>query len=202
MLVLVPTIQSPGRSQELRHRDGRGHEVRSGRGREEGEGLQDRSAAGGRRQIRGPPGGDRDVGDQRQVPRRRQAAAAAAERGRGGVPEGDEAASRRHLPRCAPASIGRTPRTRPRTPRCSSRPSPTPKRSSSRRSRTRPCGRPNARKQVETIQAAVTAGKWDEAKTNAGTLQQACGQCHGLPRALRRRVVRYKVAGRTQVVGA
>jgi cytochrome c556 len=36
-----------------------------------------------------------------------------------------------------------------------------------------------ARKQVETIQAAVTAGKWDEAKTHAGTLQQACAQCHG-----------------------
>jgi len=37
----------------------------------------------------------------------------------------------------------------------------------------------DARKQVETIQAAVTAGKWDEAKTHAGTLQQACAQCHG-----------------------
>jgi cytochrome c556 len=37
----------------------------------------------------------------------------------------------------------------------------------------------DARKQVETIQAAVTAGKWDEAKTHAGTLQRACAQCHG-----------------------
>ncbi len=37
----------------------------------------------------------------------------------------------------------------------------------------------DARKQVETIQAAVIAGKWDEAKTHAGTLQQACAQCHG-----------------------
>src|SRR3954465_5814142 len=37
----------------------------------------------------------------------------------------------------------------------------------------------DARKHVETIQAAVAAGKWDEAKTHAGTLQQACAQCHG-----------------------
>jgi hypothetical protein len=37
----------------------------------------------------------------------------------------------------------------------------------------------DARKHVETIQAAVTAGKWDEAKTTAGTLQQSCAQCHG-----------------------
>ena len=37
----------------------------------------------------------------------------------------------------------------------------------------------DARKHVESIQAAVTAGKWDEAKTTAGTLQQACAQCHG-----------------------
>jgi hypothetical protein len=36
-----------------------------------------------------------------------------------------------------------------------------------------------ARKHVETIQTAVAAGKWDEAKTTAGTLQQACGRCHG-----------------------
>ena len=36
-----------------------------------------------------------------------------------------------------------------------------------------------ARKHVETIQASVAAGKWDEAKTTAGTLQQACGRCHG-----------------------
>jgi cytochrome c556 len=37
----------------------------------------------------------------------------------------------------------------------------------------------DARKHVESIQAAVAAGKWDEAKATAGTLQQACGQCHG-----------------------
>lgn len=37
----------------------------------------------------------------------------------------------------------------------------------------------DARKHVESIQAAVTAGKWDEAKATAGTLQQACGNCHG-----------------------
>jgi hypothetical protein len=36
-----------------------------------------------------------------------------------------------------------------------------------------------ARKHVETIQTAVAAGKWEEAKTTAGTLQQACGRCHG-----------------------
>ena len=36
-----------------------------------------------------------------------------------------------------------------------------------------------ARKHVETIQTAVAAGKWDEAKTTAGTLQQSCGRCHG-----------------------
>jgi cytochrome c556 len=36
-----------------------------------------------------------------------------------------------------------------------------------------------ARKHVESIQASVAAGKWDEAKTTAGTLQQACGRCHG-----------------------
>jgi cytochrome c556 len=36
-----------------------------------------------------------------------------------------------------------------------------------------------ARKHVETIQASVAAGKWDEAKTTAGTLQQSCGKCHG-----------------------
>jgi cytochrome c556 len=36
-----------------------------------------------------------------------------------------------------------------------------------------------ARKHVESIQASVTAGKWDEAKTAVGTLQTACGRCHG-----------------------
>jgi len=28
-------------------------------------------------------------------------------------------------------------------------------------------------------QASVTAGKWDEAKATVGTLQTACGRCHG-----------------------
>jgi hypothetical protein len=37
----------------------------------------------------------------------------------------------------------------------------------------------DARKHVESIQAAVAAGKWEEAKTTAGTLQQACANCHG-----------------------
>jgi cytochrome c556 len=37
----------------------------------------------------------------------------------------------------------------------------------------------DARKHVESIQAAVTAGKFDEAKTTATTLQQACANCHG-----------------------
>ena len=36
-----------------------------------------------------------------------------------------------------------------------------------------------ARKHVESIQASVTAGKWDEAKATVGTLQTACGRCHG-----------------------
>jgi cytochrome c556 len=36
-----------------------------------------------------------------------------------------------------------------------------------------------ARKHVEAIQASVTAGKWDEAKATVGTLQTACGRCHG-----------------------
>ena len=37
----------------------------------------------------------------------------------------------------------------------------------------------DARLKVESIQAAVAAGKWDEAKTSAGTLGQACQTCHG-----------------------
>jgi cytochrome c556 len=37
----------------------------------------------------------------------------------------------------------------------------------------------DARKHVESIQAAVTAGKFDEAKATATTLQQACANCHG-----------------------
>jgi cytochrome c556 len=36
-----------------------------------------------------------------------------------------------------------------------------------------------ARKHVEAIQASVAAGKWDEAKATVGTLQTACGRCHG-----------------------
>jgi hypothetical protein len=36
-----------------------------------------------------------------------------------------------------------------------------------------------ARKHVESIQTSVAAGKWDEAKATATTLQQACGRCHG-----------------------
>jgi cytochrome c556 len=37
----------------------------------------------------------------------------------------------------------------------------------------------DARLKVESIQAAVSAGKWDEAKASAGTLGQACATCHG-----------------------
>jgi cytochrome c556 len=37
----------------------------------------------------------------------------------------------------------------------------------------------NARKEVEALQAAITAGNWNEAKTHAATVAQACGQCHG-----------------------
>jgi hypothetical protein len=40
----------------------------------------------------------------------------------------------------------------------------------------------NARKEVELVQAAIAAGKWDEAKTHAATVAQACGQCHGVYR--------------------
>src|SRR3954469_11075203 len=37
----------------------------------------------------------------------------------------------------------------------------------------------NARKEVEALQASITAGNWNEAKTHAATVAQACGQCHG-----------------------
>ena len=36
----------------------------------------------------------------------------------------------------------------------------------------------DAKAKVEGIQASIAAGKWDDAKTAAGTLQGACGQCH------------------------
>jgi hypothetical protein len=35
-----------------------------------------------------------------------------------------------------------------------------------------------ASKHTDTIDAAVTAGKWDDAKTAAGSLQQLCTSCH------------------------
>ncbi len=37
----------------------------------------------------------------------------------------------------------------------------------------------NARKEVEAVQAAIAAGKWDDAKAHAATVGQACAQCHG-----------------------
>jgi cytochrome c556 len=37
----------------------------------------------------------------------------------------------------------------------------------------------DARKQVETIAASASTGKWDAAKAAAGTLGQACQTCHG-----------------------
>jgi len=40
----------------------------------------------------------------------------------------------------------------------------------------------NARKEVEAVQVAIAAGKWDDAKTHAATVAQACGQCHGVYR--------------------
>ena len=40
----------------------------------------------------------------------------------------------------------------------------------------------NARKEVEAVQAAIAAGKWDDAKAHAATVAQACGQCHGVYR--------------------
>ena len=40
----------------------------------------------------------------------------------------------------------------------------------------------NAKKEVEAVQAAITAGNWNEAKAHAATVAQACGQCHGVYR--------------------
>jgi cytochrome c556 len=40
----------------------------------------------------------------------------------------------------------------------------------------------NARKEVEALQTAIAAAKWDEAKTHTATVQQSCGQCHGVYR--------------------
>ena len=37
----------------------------------------------------------------------------------------------------------------------------------------------DARAQSETLERAIGAGNWDEAKAAAGTLQQACSACHG-----------------------
>jgi cytochrome c556 len=36
----------------------------------------------------------------------------------------------------------------------------------------------DAKAKVEGIQASIAAGKWEDAKTAAGALQGACGQCH------------------------
>jgi hypothetical protein len=40
----------------------------------------------------------------------------------------------------------------------------------------------NARKEVEALQASLTAGNWNDAKAHAATVAQACGQCHGVYR--------------------
>jgi len=40
----------------------------------------------------------------------------------------------------------------------------------------------NARKEVEALQASITAGNWNDAKAHAATVAQACGQCHGVYR--------------------
>ena len=40
----------------------------------------------------------------------------------------------------------------------------------------------NAKKEVEALQAAITAGNWNQAKTHAATAAQSCGQCHGVYR--------------------
>jgi hypothetical protein len=37
----------------------------------------------------------------------------------------------------------------------------------------------DARKDAEALDAAVTAGNWDQAKASAGTLGQKCAACHG-----------------------
>jgi len=36
----------------------------------------------------------------------------------------------------------------------------------------------DARVKIESIQASIAAAKWEDAKTAAGTVQQACGTCH------------------------
>jgi hypothetical protein len=36
----------------------------------------------------------------------------------------------------------------------------------------------DARKDAETVDTAVAAGNWDQARTSAGTLNQKCGTCH------------------------
>jgi cytochrome c556 len=36
-----------------------------------------------------------------------------------------------------------------------------------------------AKKHVDTANAAITAAKWDEAKSAAATLGQQCAACHG-----------------------
>jgi cytochrome c556 len=36
-----------------------------------------------------------------------------------------------------------------------------------------------ARGYAESLEAAVTAGKWEEAKGAVGSLQQTCAACHG-----------------------
>jgi len=40
----------------------------------------------------------------------------------------------------------------------------------------------DARVKMESIQAAIASGKWEDAKTAAGTIQQACGNCHNVYR--------------------
>jgi len=35
---------------------------------------------------------------------------------------------------------------------------------------------------VESIQASITAGKWEDAKTAVPSVQQACGTCHNVYR--------------------
>jgi len=40
----------------------------------------------------------------------------------------------------------------------------------------------DAKVKVEAVQTSIAAGKWEEAKTAAGALQQACGQCHNVYR--------------------
>ena len=98
----------PGRAPRLRDRDGRARQVRPGGNRAKGEGLQVGSPGRRRCEVQRTARVAGHLRDQREVRGPGQAAPAAAERGRRGVPEGD-AAGRSRL-RGAAARRGRVER--------------------------------------------------------------------------------------------